>query len=268
MSLVSGSQTTTEGVQATNKLAGMRKRGLDMRRDERGSETESDSEEPPRKRYHERSPSPLLDSECRTLACPFYKFAPGDNPHCAQAKLTRISYVKQHVQRRHQAPAYCRRCYKTFKREEDLDRHAQALEACRPSDARPIIGITAAQKELLARRSDQNLNEEGQWFNIWKILFPKHKAPVSPYIDLDLPPEVNSYQDFIANKVPERLQDMVDTKSPKLSPFFKSLVAGIPEVLIEISEEWKEQWRSGRRQSLRNESSEREFGQLTPARTY
>lgn len=123
----------------------------------------------------------------RRFACPFRK----RNPFLYRRDLckhgfTTISYVKQHLYRRHMT-YICERCGHEFVTESELTNHQQQEEGCKfiPVENRPDPGgITPKQKALLHRRADGRPDEREQWGIVWRIAFPKygHLEP-SPYVD-------------------------------------------------------------------------------------
>ncbi|KAI2635647.1 hypothetical protein GGS26DRAFT_507586 [Hypomontagnella submonticulosa] len=177
----------------------------------------------------------IVSPNVRTLACPFYKLAPREHQRCARLVLSKISYVKQHLIRQHSAGIYCARCYETFTKIDDLEAHQRLPKPCKVTPQKEISGITSSQKEWLSRRSDQSLTEEGKWFAIWDFLFQNLARPVSAYVDLDLPEEVNWLRDYVVSKGPERLGGYIPNKD----------YDAVAELLGGIVEEWKIGWREG-----------------------
>ncbi|KAK4450896.1 hypothetical protein QBC34DRAFT_276135, partial [Podospora aff. communis PSN243] len=93
-----------------------------------------------------------------------------------------ISYVKQHLARRHTPDFYCHRCFQVFSNEQAYDSHV--LEAvCTRGLSAKLEGITQHQSRQLSRRSGGSVEE--QWLAMWKIVFPDDSVPTSIYIDSD-----------------------------------------------------------------------------------
>lgn len=102
-----------------------------------------------------------------------------------------------------------------------------------------VEGITTTMKEQLSRRADQSASEAEQWCDIWKLLFGR-EPPASPYIDLDLPEEINWYNDYLFSQVPMRLSEQVVPPSVEER---RELVLG---TVLEVAQEWKTLWQQGR----------------------
>ena len=118
----------------------------------------------------------------RFLACPFWKADPVKHWDCFLKKITTISYVKQHLARRHTPDFYCQRCYKVFSDEQVYDRHV--LDAsCTRSAYTKLDGITPQQSKQLSRKCAGSVEE--QWFAVWRIVFPGDTPPTSIYVDSD-----------------------------------------------------------------------------------
>lgn len=118
------------------------------------------------------------------LACPFYKLDAMRHMDCSRLRLSRIRDVKQHLLRRHRQPPYCPVCGDTFDDPRGRDNHIMA-RACRALSGGVlpnIEGVTETQRVALGRRVDRALDEAGQWFSVWQILFPTVPHPPSPYL--------------------------------------------------------------------------------------
>ncbi|KAJ2978538.1 hypothetical protein NUW58_g7462 [Xylaria curta] len=173
-----------------------------------------------------------------TLACPFYKLNPAAHQSCARLKLSKISYVKQHLVRHHMVPTHCPRCLKVFSEFNDFHAHLRQEERCEERSGN-VEGITETMKKQLSRRSDHSVGEAEQWRDIWKIIFGQ-RLRVSPYIDLDLPEEINWYNDYLFSEIPERLsrKDVPQTLVER-----RALVLGTVE---EVARDWKSLWQQER----------------------
>lgn len=116
----------------------------------------------------------------RCFACPFYKMDPIKHWECILKKITSISYVKQHLLRRHTPDFYCHRCYAIFPDAQTYDQHVLQASCLRDESAK-FEGITQHQSRLLSRKVTGSV--ETQWFAMWKILFPDDPPPTSIYVD-------------------------------------------------------------------------------------
>ncbi|KAH6955764.1 hypothetical protein BKA56DRAFT_681224 [Ilyonectria sp. MPI-CAGE-AT-0026] len=118
----------------------------------------------------------------RFLACPFWKSDPVTHYECFSNKTLKISYVKQHLERRHTPDFYCQRCYIIFSDAEAIDKHVLEASCTRGPLAR-LEGVSQSQKKQLSSRSKGSVEE--QWYAMWNILFPGRRRPSSIYIDSD-----------------------------------------------------------------------------------
>ncbi|KAI1079384.1 hypothetical protein F5B20DRAFT_177009 [Whalleya microplaca] len=175
----------------------------------------------------------------KTLACPFYKRAPAEHQSCARVVLTKISYVKQHLIRRHSAPIYCPRCYETFGSNGELDDHYRKAIPCDIQHEKIVTGLSAAQREHLSRRSDQSLTDEGKWFEVWRTIFPNEPHPTSIFVDLDLPEEVNWLRDYMVTEIPGRLQPIIPEQPEEVTE-------RISDMLLGMITDWKSLWQKGK----------------------
>lgn len=134
-------------------------------------------------------------------ACPFCKWKPLRYQGCHTYKLKEISRVKQHLRRKHRIPPHCEVCSEEFADEETRISHARAQNCCRPPSGatRTWEGVTLEQQEMLERRAERNKTKVEQWYSIYEILFPGQTLPASPYLDLELSPQMHSFQAFLAS---------------------------------------------------------------------
>ncbi|KAL1849681.1 hypothetical protein Daus18300_013182 [Diaporthe australafricana] len=143
---------------------------------------------------------PARKAERRLLACPFWKKDPIRHRDCFKG-ISRISYVKQHLRRSHQRPAYfCHRCGTQYRdEEEDLwIEHQLATERCEERIVELPDGITRAQQNGLTNYSDRSTDEADQWYVVWDYVFPdgRFPKPSSPYVNQDLSEEMSSFREF------------------------------------------------------------------------
>ncbi|CEJ93234.1 hypothetical protein VHEMI08841 [[Torrubiella] hemipterigena] len=118
----------------------------------------------------------------RLFACPFYKLDPCAHAECLHLKLKRISYVKQHLNRRHvkKGDFSCPRCQSSFPTSEQQREHQS--KKCH-SKRRSWDELGPQATERLKFRSNRTLSVDGQWYDIWDALFPDTPQPKSPYLD-------------------------------------------------------------------------------------
>lgn len=91
---------------------------------------------------------PCILDETGGLACPFYKMDPWKFDRCLTYKMSKMSYVKQHLLRYHDAP-HC---------------------------------VTTHQKQEIQRATGRKITSESKWYQIWSILFPGTERPDSPFV--------------------------------------------------------------------------------------
>ncbi|KAK3309313.1 uncharacterized protein B0T15DRAFT_319 [Chaetomium strumarium] len=83
------------------------------------------------------------------LACPFGKLDPNKYWECFLKRITTISYVKQHLSRKHTPDFFCPRCYTIFAQEPVYETHVLAAACSRGPSAR-LDGISPHQSRQLS----------------------------------------------------------------------------------------------------------------------
>ncbi|KAI0206578.1 hypothetical protein F4808DRAFT_466599 [Astrocystis sublimbata] len=109
------------------------------------------------------------------FACPFYKMYPWKFDHCLTYKLSKMSYVKQHLLRYHD----------TLNCDYPKDKHApsnDSKEAAHASHDYQNRDMTAKQKRDIKRIAERKFTGEERWYMVWSILFPGAKKPHTPYV--------------------------------------------------------------------------------------
>jgi hypothetical protein len=135
-------------------------------------------------------PTPVPESSRKLLlACPYSKMDFNRYSHrnpnelnyrgCSSCVLSDISRLKQHLYRVHQYPEHhCPRCYDDFPNKEKLNTHlrdgCQAKECPYPEKFQDSTKL----KKKWPRKSMAEC-----WYMVWKILFPSHRQPASPYAE-------------------------------------------------------------------------------------
>ncbi|KAI0548169.1 hypothetical protein F4679DRAFT_585735 [Xylaria curta] len=115
------------------------------------------------------------------LACPFYKMDPWKFDRCLTYKLTKMSYVKQHLLRHHDAPrCNCSVYQHPLSNKAERDCHTGSQD-CQQSQYTVYV-MTAKQKREIQRAAGRKITCEGKWYQVWSILFPGAKKPDSPYV--------------------------------------------------------------------------------------
>jgi hypothetical protein len=164
-----------------------------------------ESSEGGQKRLRGRAKASAEDATPRKrLACPFFKKDPTRYNGCYEKKLTKISYVKQHLERSHSQPIHCVFCMEVFLTEDECriherDRSCEIREYVEPD------GVSPKKKEMLKRRADQKKAEDDQWYDIFGVLFPDSPKPSSPYIYDSHSEDLTNYHEFQATRGSEML---------------------------------------------------------------
>ncbi|KAF4632584.1 hypothetical protein G7Y89_g5539 [Cudoniella acicularis] len=191
-----------------------------QRKRQRIDDNESPEENQDKKRQPRKSQSPNKDSEEITkFACPFRKHdARTYNIYkyrvCALSHWQTIARVKCH-----QMPAHCKRCWQTFKSQQQLDAHltVASSDICEVQLGHPPAGITTAMERKLRSRkkSHPNQTDEERWVEIYKLLFPDTEVP-SPSVQEDVPPsspdsrELSNYEDYIRRELPRLVRTNIE----------------------------------------------------------
>jgi hypothetical protein len=202
-SLAHNSCAGSESHQAKKQTGGSSMKNSDQAGNKRKGSKESgdnspDDDENDRSSKHQKRQEDTNDlgqKEGKMLACPYYKCDPQRRypsnkcPGPGWKTVHRLKYsvlnnsidpleltsVREHLYRVHRMPLHCRRCYLTFKTENQLDDHAQLLEACPRREAVPMEGFNKEQEEKLRDRSPMHRaqgSEEKKWQIVYLILFP------------------------------------------------------------------------------------------------
>ncbi|KAF5687137.1 HET ankyrin domain-containing protein [Fusarium circinatum] len=122
---------------------------------------------------------------CLKFACPFLRMFPFKHKDCMEFKMYRISYVKQHIRRRHYDDSpYCPTCYGRFYSKDQLDDHirSRCCEPQDPSTVRSVEGVSEYTWERLKPRMDRKMSDVEQWYTIWDILFEAVPRPHKVYL--------------------------------------------------------------------------------------
>ncbi|KAI1865751.1 hypothetical protein JX265_008074 [Neoarthrinium moseri] len=185
------------------------------------------------------------------LACPFYRKDSVRYRTCHGKVISSIAHLKQHLRRYHQLPVYCPICKETFDSESLRDQHTEA-RSCELRTDVVLDGITSTQRESLNRRASTTLDEEGQWFAIFDMLFPDfHPRPRSAYINAELSAEMENFQDYMALQGPSIIMDAISRgglQIPSESLQQDDLATFLPNAVAEglqlIADRWNESQRT------------------------
>lgn len=186
------------------------------RRKHQGQDDEDENN--PGKRTKNSSPEGL-NGRPGFLACPFWKSDPTTHWECFLKKLTTISYVKQHLARRHAPDFYCERCFQIFSNNQDYHGHMKnAVCQWRGASAK-LDGITHQQSKQLSRKSAGSIQD--QWFNMWNIIFPGAPPPISIFVDSDQSEEFCLMREFSQRRGASILREELQAQGYLLRPGVK-----------------------------------------------
>ncbi|KAI1413410.1 hypothetical protein F5Y13DRAFT_198706 [Hypoxylon sp. FL1857] len=132
-------------------------------------ESEQPSDQPPKK----------IKTGGQVLwACPYFRKDPWRHAQCLQARITKISYLKQHLYRHHDR-TQCPSCNQTVKLNGRPGRQPPS-RTHKGHDAYHMEGMSEAQKESITNTTARNISEVKKWVLIWEILFPSTDIPKWP----------------------------------------------------------------------------------------
>lgn len=184
---VDGSSSTSDsrlpplGTRSSTSHSGS-SRHIGPRKRHRGNDESDGDDTDLRPRKKPKGPSSRSLAKPRFLACPFWKLDPKKHWECFLKKITTVSYVKQHLSRRHTPALYCQTCFAIFDDEALLESHI-LCRSCERNPLESLDGISTIQSRKLSGKSKGTTEE--QWYAIWDILFPSESQPLSIYIDSD-----------------------------------------------------------------------------------
>ncbi|KAJ8131004.1 hypothetical protein O1611_g2618 [Lasiodiplodia mahajangana] len=168
-----------------------------------------------------------LPEDTGGLACPFYKMNPWKFDHCLSYKLSKMSYVKQHLLRYHDAPqCSCSTCQKALNKEAGRDSSTRSND-CQQSQYTLYV-MTAEQKRDIRHAAGRKITCEDKWYQIWSILFPGVKKPDSPFVKGHYFAEVLSsvqafYHDSRSHIVEETFREVINNGDSYHEAFDKLL---------------------------------------------
>jgi len=234
------SQAATSTPDGPSKRRGSSPPPSDSQKRHRSSkliDSPSHRETPPQTRAENPPPklvTPTFSTSSRSLACPFYKNDPIQHQACAHASLSKISYVKQHLFRRHAPSIHCPRCFENFEDHQTLEEHSRQEPPCAVRNERPqhLHGMTNEQFRKLKTRADPKRSEEAQWADIWNVFFPRLPLPVSIHIELDLPEEVDHLREHMAQIIPPGVIAELDLNGTE------DLSRRLTGVVLRVTDQW------------------------------
>ena len=141
---------------------------------------------------------------------------------CAFYDLRRISYVKQHIYRKHRLPElYCPTCHAVFENAKSRDGHLVA-NICKPSRLLESDGVSVDRKALMMRYDSRGKPVKQQWYDLWRILFPKVEPSGSFYMGSPVQESMLLLRwvwERQGSRVARKLSTLFDEKTPGPSTF-------------------------------------------------
>ncbi|KAI2473856.1 hypothetical protein F4781DRAFT_379139 [Annulohypoxylon bovei var. microspora] len=137
----------------------------------------------------------------QSFACPFYCFDKVEHWKCHDRKISTVSYVRQHIKRKHVPPIHCPTCgSEEFDTDALRDKHVNA-RTCEHRDF-PHPWATVEQLDTMDHAANKlhTSSEEERWFDIWDIMCPNRQRPVSPHIS-------KTFWGFLASVIPDAIKE-------------------------------------------------------------
>lgn len=193
-----GQEASTSGgasEQSSSRTRGAPSRN-DLKRKRREEEDKEDADEKDFRRPQKGTNCDLDQASKKFFACPYFKKDSIEYDDCCTRTLSRIRDVKQHLARRHTPERYCQMCFiSSFANQPSLQVHINN-RTCVIQDPSMLKGISYDQRQRLSKKSNSSLDEEGQWFAIWDILFAESPKPDSVYLDVGLSTEMRLFREY------------------------------------------------------------------------
>ncbi|KAF4633012.1 hypothetical protein G7Y89_g5111 [Cudoniella acicularis] len=156
-----------------------------------------------------------------------------------------LTSLREHLYRCHRAPVHCKRCWLTFKNQEQFDAHmvVDLAKMCQTKPGKSPDGITPeTERKLRSRKKPKpNLNDEDKWKEVYRILFPDEEVP-SPYFDFAQDEAARSpgsqdlvnYEEFIRRELPPMVQaNIEEVFRREMHPVEASLIANLVDTIQE-----------------------------------
>ncbi|OJD31276.1 uncharacterized protein BKCO1_5000034 [Diplodia corticola] len=166
-----------------------------------------------------RSPSPHNGHRHLRIACPYFKRNPYGTPKadaCFHTGFREIAKLKEHLDRVHDGSIQCPRCFKLFKKQDEVAAHLRVAgeEMCVQVQEQPHKDVFNASQasELKVKGRMRGHSIEEKWRTIWRILFPsdqEHTIPSPWWVDRDQllgSSFYRRYENFLRNDLPPRLE--------------------------------------------------------------
>ena len=138
-----------------------------------------------------------------SFACPFFKMNPVRHQACLFYKMSKISYVKQHLQRTHRGPRWrCSVCHDVFPDQAAYDRHLTAHECQGPRSKGRHDEMTEVQWEEIGRLTSRRAGSttESMWYAMFEVLFPGAPRPETPYVGSGIAEMTTHFRDYVKER--------------------------------------------------------------------
>ncbi|CAG9956599.1 unnamed protein product [Clonostachys rosea f. rosea IK726] len=162
-----------------------------------------------------------------TFACPFYRKDPFQHMDCVNYTLTRLSDVKQHLQRRHQDHLVirCTVCNEAFNSFAEHDKHVNSSASCPNSPALECarFGPEQSPQPRLKTRSSRRVAPSEMYFDLWDTLFDKQTRPLNPYLGPVFLETIAALRDFWETEKSTIVPNIISEQPPLLAVDGQSL---------------------------------------------
>ncbi len=149
-----------------------------------------------------------------SFACPFFKMNSIRHQACLFYKMSKISYVKQHLQRTHRGPRWrCSVCQEAFPDQAAYNRHLTAQECQGPKSKVRQDEMSEGQWEEIGRLTSRRAGAttESMWYAMFDVLFPGAPRPETPYVESGISEMTRHFRDFVKEKGPAIIRSHLDT---------------------------------------------------------
>ncbi len=153
----------------------------------------------PRSSKRARADEPMSGHHA-SFACPFFKMNPVRHQACLFYKMSKISYVKQHLQRTHRGPRWrCSVCHEVFPEQAACNRHLTTHECRGPRSKLRPDEMSEVQWEEIGRLTSRRAGAttESMWYAMFDVLFPGTPRPDTPYVGSGISEMTMHFRDFV-----------------------------------------------------------------------
>ena len=206
-----GNSPTDQDGSANARKPAKRKRPRKSSADEDTEDDEDCDDDEPKSKRIRMANGP--DERKRRLACPFYKRYPEEFHEYGCKDYENTSRIKQHLTKRHRQPNLCPSCHREFRDYAVMANHIRERN-CEMRPQATVICVSRRQEEQLKNRSTQKTDKE-RWYAIFKILFPGHPLPSSPYLDAEVSRDINLVIELFQAQAPAAFNRAIEETLPE-----------------------------------------------------